>query len=247
MAEDVTKQVKNNWWSCLVKAKSMFLVLSLAGLLVTNVATLVSASAHDFLHSAVWRVLAIGGETFADRAMRQSPQSQIEAKVKARAVELHTQNVELSEKNQKLIQQLDLNSKTAKTTASKVYQRLQKGVARNTAALPAESVPYLGVGVTLAVTTLDLYDACATMSDMNSLLKMMGQGEEKDDLCGRRLPTKDQLISTIKTDWQKSLEAVSNEAKKANVLMPEVQLPTVIELNKVICPFVLVPSLCQKG
>ncbi len=247
MADEALKEIKNSWWSRLVRAKSIFLAISLVGLLATNIATLVSASTHDFFHSAVWRVLAIGGDAFADRAMRQSPQSQIEAKVKARTVELHTQNVELSEKNQKLVQQLDVNAKTAKATASKVYQRLEKGVARNTAALPAESVPYLGVGVTLAVTTLDLYDACATMSDMNSLLKMMGQGEEKDDLCGRRLPTKDQLISTIKTDWQKSLEAVSNEAKKANVLMPEVRLPTLIELNKVICPFVASESMCQKS
>ena len=40
------------------------------------------------------------------------------------------------------------------------------------AALPAEAVPYLGVGVTLAVTSLDIYDACTTMKEINGLLVM---------------------------------------------------------------------------
>lgn len=230
MADEAEKEVKNSWWSSLVKVKSMLLALSLAGLLATNIATLVSASAHDFFHSVVWHILAIRGEAFADGAMRQSS---------------HSKNLELSVKNQKLAEQLDVNAKTAKTTASKIYGRLKKGVLRNTAALPAESVPYLGIGVTLAVTTLDLYDACSTMSDINSLLKMMGQGEEEDDLCGRKLPTKAEIISTINTDWKKSADEISDEADKEKVPMPKIQLPTMIEIKQILCPLGL--FICAKN
>lgn len=42
---------------------------TLKTLLVSNVVSLVSAGAHDFMHSALLRVLLIGGQPFADRAM----------------------------------------------------------------------------------------------------------------------------------------------------------------------------------
>lgn len=247
MQDDESQRVRRSWWSYLPRARSVFLACSIAGLLITNVATLVSARAHDWLHSLLWQTLTVAGETSAERLMRNSPHAQIEAKVKARTAALDAQNVELSERNLRLAQQLNVNATAAKNAASRVYHRLEKGVVRNTVALPAESVPYVGVGVTLAVTTLDIYDACATMKDINSLLRMMGQGEEKDDLCGRELglPTKGQLLSSIKTDWQKSAEYVRDEVKNTNVPMPHVRWPTKTELSSVICPVVPLQPLCS--
>jgi hypothetical protein len=45
------------------------------------------------------------------------------------------------------------------------------------AAIPAEAVPYIGVGTMLAVTAMDIKDACDTMKDMDNLLIALGVAE----------------------------------------------------------------------
>jgi hypothetical protein len=224
---------------------------SLAGLLVSNVASLVSVSAHDWMYNALWRVLSIGGHAAADRALAKSPKSRLDQTVKAKTAELDTKNklqaMELDDiqvKNRKLAQQLDVNGKQAKATVAAVHQRLAKGVSRNVAALPSESIPYLGLGVTLAVTSLDIYDACQTMKDFNGLLRMMGQGEEKPDLCGQTVPTVDQVLTSTKAQWQSSVQRVTDDAKAFNVAVPDVRLPTRDEMTKASCTVLSVPYLC---
>ena len=260
MADEAMKKVKSSWWSCLVKAKSIFLVLSFAGLLATNIATLASATAHDWMHNALWRVLSIGGQAVADRALANSPNGRLDQAVKVKTTELETKNKQLAAtheiqtkeleavhaKNQKLAQQLDLNGKQAKATVATVHQRLAKGVSRNVAALPSESIPYLGLGVTLAVTSLDIYDACQTMKDFNDLLRMMGQGEEKPDLCGQKVPTLDQVLASTKAEWRSSVQRVTDDAKAFKVAVPDVRLPTRDETTKASCTVLSVPYLCPE-
>lgn len=253
MADEAMKKVKSSWWSCLVKAKSIFLVLSFAGLLVTNIATLTSATAHDWMHNALWRVLSIGGQAVADRVLANSPKANLDQTLKAKTADLDAKNrlqaKELEDvhvKNRKLAQQLDANGKQAKATVAAVHQRLAKGISRNVAALPSESIPYLGLGVTLAVTSLDIYDACQTMKDFNDLLRMMGQGEEKPDLCGQKVPTVDQLLASTKTEWRSSVQRVADDAKAFKVAAPDVRLPTREEMTKASCVAVAVPYLCPE-
>ncbi len=260
MVDGAVKEGKSSWWSCLVQAKSIFLALSITGLLLTNIAALASATAHDWMHNALWRTLSIVGQAVADRALANSPNGRLDQAVKVKTTELETKNKQLAAtheiqtkeleavhaKNQKLAQQLDLNGKQAKATVATVHQRLAKGVSRNVAALPSESIPYLGLGVTLAVTSLDIYDACQTMKDFNALLRMMGQGEESPDLCGQKVPTVDQVLASTKTEWRTSVQRVADESKGVKIASPDVRLPTRDEVAKASCAAVSVPYLCPE-
>lgn len=245
MSDDASKPENLSFWASVLRIKSVLVVLALVGLLATNVMTLANAATHDFLHSLLWRALSIGGEVFADHALRKSTKFQLEDKVKSKTRELHAQNLELKEKHKKLVQQIDANAKATKATASKVYGRLKAGVKRNITALPSEVVPYIGVSVALGVVALDVYDACQTMNDVNDLLRRMGQGEENADLCGIKLPSRDQVIASVKKDWKISMQAVTDEAKKAGVAMSEVRMPTRQDIGKVICPVSSIPMLCS--
>jgi len=140
----------------------------------------------------------------------------------------------------------DNHAKAAKSVAASVNHRLAQGVARNTAAISAEAVPYVGIGVNLLVTSADIYDACATMKDINILLQMMGQGEKKPDYCGTKLPTTQQVLANVKSQWRSSMESVTREAKSipTSVVIPEVRLPTAKEAVSAICPSVHLPGLC---
>ena len=239
--------------------RTLLVVFSMLGLLASNVASLVSASAHDWMHSALARVLATGGQPFADRVLRDSPKASIEQTVRARTHDLETRNRHLTVayqdqarqleqvnvRNRQLVHQLDASGKHAKDTVATVHRRLAKGVSRNLAALPAEAVPYIGVGVTLAVTSLDLYDACQTMKDFNTLLTMMGQGQENPELCGQKVPTVDQVLSSAKSGWRTSVETVAQESRAFKIPVPEVRLPNREEVTRATCAAVSLPFMCD--
>lgn len=253
MSRDPSIPQKPSLWRRFVAFKTLLVSFSLVGLLASNVASLVSASAHDWMHNALWRVLSIGGQAVADRALANSPKAKLDETVRVKTADLDTKNrlqaKELEDvhvKNRKLAQQLDTNGKQAKATVAAVHQRLAKGVSRNVAALPSESIPYLGLGVTLAVTSLDIYDACQTMKDFNDLLRMMGQGEEKPDLCGQKVPTVDQVLASTKAEWRSSVQRVTDDAKAFKVAVPDVRLPTREEMTKASCAAVAVPYLCPE-
>ena len=253
MTRDPSIPQKPSLWHRFVAFKTLLVSFSLVGLLASNVASLVSAGAHDWMHNALWRVLSIGGQAVADRALANSPKAKLDETVKVKTADLDAKNMlqakELEDvhiKNRKLAQQLDTNGKQAKATVAAVHQRLAKGVSRNVAALPSESIPYLGLGVTLAVTSLDIYDACQTMKDFNDLLRMMGQGEEKPDLCGQKVPTVDQVLASTKAEWRSSVQRVTDDAKAFKVAVPDVRLPTREEMTKASCAAVAVPYLCPE-
>lgn len=131
-------------------------------------------------------------------------------------------------------------AKHAKAMATSVRTRLAKGVVRNNAAIPAEAIPYIGIGVTLSVTALDVYDACQTMREINELMKLLGLGEESADFCGMKSPTVPQVLARVQAEWKSSAELVAKEARglSANVPVPDVRLPTASEARAVICPLV---------
>lgn len=69
MSNDDTTPHKPSLWRRIAAFKTIILTLSMAGLITSNVASLVSASAHDWMHNALRSVLSIGGQTVADRAL----------------------------------------------------------------------------------------------------------------------------------------------------------------------------------
>lgn len=243
----------------LLAFKSLLVAVTIVGLLATNIASLVSSSAHDFFHSMIWRMLAIGGAAFADNAMSKSPKKIVDQKVKAQTIDLDSKNKQLLADNSRqskeiakfegekkvLVEKFDNGGKAAKETAGAVHKRLAKGVARNVAAIPGESVPYFGIGIIIASTTLDIYDACQTMKDINSLLVLLGQGEENPELCGQKVPTVDEVIANAKSDWKKSAKAVNDEAQKLQIKVSEIKPPTQKEVAMASCPIVKLPYLCN--
>lgn len=262
MVIETSAQKRAAWSVAFLALKPLLLIFSLTGLVASNIASVVSASAHDWMHSAIWRVASLGGEAVADRVVANGPKGKLNQSVKERTAELESRNKQLSSahelqarqvdaahaQTQKLARQLEVNGKQAKETVAAVHQRLARGISRNMAALPSEAVPYVGIGVALAVTSLDLHDACQTMKDFNALLLMMGQGQEHPGLCGHKVPTVEQVLAKVNTEWRSGYALVKDEAAKVqHIRMPDLTSPTWDELARVTCPVVTMPALCRKG
>ena len=203
-----------NLWKQLLKFKILIMLVSIIGLFATNLATLLNARTHDFLYTGFRKVLLIAGSSIADVALIKSPTIQASRKVEEATKILRTENISLKTINQKLhsdlddlyirhaktITILDKTTKSAKDVAATIQKRLAKGLVRNTAAIPAEAIPLIGAGITTIAIGFDIFDACMTMKDINSLLTLLGQGEENPDFCGKKLPPRSEVLNSIKKD-----------------------------------------------
>lgn len=208
---------KSSYWETLLAFKSLIVSIFLAGLLITNIATVVNSTAHDWMHRLVWTVLSIGGELLVNKAMSDSPKMKAAQQFKAQTAELEAKNKQLSatvENQNKQIKKLDASNKDlakdmenkgkwAKETAIKVRKRLGAGVLRNVTALPSKVAPYIGATVVVAFTTIDIYDACETMKDFNSLLVRLGEGEEEPDICGQKVPSAEEIKESAQKMFKK--------------------------------------------
>ena len=241
------------------RLKVIMVTISLVGLLASNIAAVLFAGFHDLLYAGVRKVLLIAGQATADDWTRRSKTMQVDKEVRKQTAELRAKaadsegrraraEAELDGERSKLKRtQLDLDdvkakrvidAKEAKRVASGVRDRLARGVTRNVGAIPAEAVPYLGVGVTLSMVGLDLYDACETMKEVNGLLVKLGQGVEDDAFCGMKVPTREQVLADLNSAWRASYEKARGEVEKAKgqVRLPQLQMPGGAEVRAVVCP-----------
>lgn len=160
--------------------------------------------------------------------------------------DLSAKNRNLAKQSDELVQAQAKQAAKAKTIATGVKARLTKSLARSTAAMPAEALPYISAVTAVSLFALDVNDACATMNDFNSLLKMMNAGEENPDMCGMKIPTTQEVMTSAKTQWRSSLTSVADAARAAgNIPVPEVRLPNRQEISYSVCQVLYVPGLCN--
>ena len=76
---------------------------------------------------------------------------------------------------------------------TRLVSRTKRVAAKSIAAIPAESIPFIGVAVLIADTGYEQYAACETVRDLNQLYLDLGMAEEVPDdavhsVCDPELP-----------------------------------------------------------
>lgn len=237
-------------------------IAALVGSVVLNVATLFSASVHDRLFDGAVKGLDYLGADVAERLVEGSVRSVVARKVDLALADAQASHEKLAARNALLSKQVaetqaqhaaavaarKADAKHAKLVAQSVKARLTRTVVRNQAALPAEAVPYVGIGVAVSVTAMDIYDACQTMKDFNTLLVRLGEGEPDPEFCGAQVPTVQEVMAGVQSRWRESLQQVAAEAKAApatvGAWVPEVRAPSAKEVASSVCPVVKLAYLC---
>jgi hypothetical protein len=133
----------------------------------------------------------------------------IRTKHKAEVRNLKTQISDFEIKQRK-------TSAAVRNTTRRVSHRVTKATARSTSSIAAESIPYVGIGVIVAVTALELHDACETMKDLQALDVAFNPEAANDanEVCGQAVPTKGEIVDAVMESptkaWDAATEAVSD-------------------------------------
>lgn len=92
----------------------------------------------------------------------------------------------------------------AKNFGTKFTARTRRVAARSIGAIPAEAIPYLGIGVVLATTGYELYEACQGLRDLEELYSALEIEEAADDtamqaVCHPELPDPTRVWEDVKS------------------------------------------------
>ena len=129
--------------------KRLLLTCAILGLLATNVLTLTSTAFNAALSG--FMSTAMGVATVAE-ALNTRIAKQDQAVKKRKAV--------------------------ARKFGNRLTARTKRVAAASVAAIPGEAIPFLGVGILVAGTAYELYEACESMKDLDELYAGLGMDEE---------------------------------------------------------------------
>ena len=151
--------------------KRLLLTCTILGLLATNFFTLTSAAFNAALSGAL--ATATGTRTVS--SMMQT--------------KIASQNTTIKKHQTSAIKR----KAATKRFGTRLTSRTKRVAAKSIAAIPAESIPLLGIAVLIADTGYELYAACETITDLDQLYEDLGMaGEVPDDamhsVCEPELP-----------------------------------------------------------
>jgi hypothetical protein len=175
--------------------KRLVLTCTILALLASNVLTLTSTAFNAALSGLITGALGV-------RTVTQSMTSRLEARDRKIS------------RQQAVAKQ---RKRAARRFGARLTARTKRVAAKSIAAIPAESIPFIGVAVLIADTGYELYAACETMRDLDRLYAELGvtNGDDQDavrTVCQPDLPDADAVWQDVlgKVDqwWNYVLEPV---------------------------------------
>lgn len=155
----------------IIWTKRLLLTFSFLALLTTNILTLTSTAFNAALSGLMGTALGV-------RTVSSMMQSRIASQDKA--IKRHAAG--------------NIKRKAAtRKFGTRLVSRTRRVAAKSIAAIPAESIPFLGVAVLIADTGYELYAACETVRDLDQLYSDLGMADETPDdamhsVCDPELP-----------------------------------------------------------
>jgi hypothetical protein len=250
-------------------ARRVLLPLLIVGLVVSNIASVVSERFHEALFGAVSTVATIAGTTLAGKLMANSLQTRKQVAIdsatrdvqkrlalqtsKLQDLErqhsaLNARHGDLQKRNTALVEARRMAALKTQELAARSKARLARTVARNTGALAGEAVPALGLVVAVGVTALDVVDACETLKDWNASLAAQDQAPlDTASVCGVRVPSSKEVLAGLTSTWRQSAELVSAELASMQLAIerPIASVPKATQLKEATCPVVKLVGLCN--
>lgn len=128
----------------------------------------------------------------------------------------------------------------AQTMSRGIAQRLAKGASRSVSLLAGKAVPYFGIAVTVAVTGLDLLDACDTVKEINQFaVSLELPAADHTAVCGVRVPTRESVVESVSANFRQSYMAAEAMLNQAGESIPP--LPSSFEASKMVKAFLFGP------
>ncbi|SET69622.1 hypothetical protein SAMN05216326_1695 [Nitrosomonas marina] len=213
--------------------KTWLLAVTILGLVTMNIATLISDNFHTAAFAALGTALGYTvGSKLTDKMLSRSPTVNRNTDVASATRDLSRKNSELSRQNRTLKEQSAglkkrINRKSAqiKQFSKKAAARSTLAATRNLSSLSGEAIPVLGIAVIAGVTAWNVHDSCQMLKDLNELnaeFELHQHLEEKREVCGIKVPTKEEILAEMQENWIIAYEGARDAVNHAADEIPEI-------------------------
>lgn len=140
---------------------------------------------------------------------------------------LEASHKELQAKEQELRKKLlDLNS-AGRRFSRKLSQRTFRNVSRHVAGMPGSAIPYVGAGVQVGMTRLDVRDGCDTLEELNEMIRAMGEETvDASRVCEIKVPTMEEVLAQVISNWRTAYAVAAAWSNQYEIRLPP-EPPTV--------------------
>lgn len=206
----------------MLSAARRFVWMGVATILViSNILTVVSESAHAIAFGMVSSISSVIGEVAATRLLSRSPTKVIERKVlletagirgalaeaKAKQVATEASLRKLGDAHAALQGQAAKRTEAVKKFSASAFRRVARNKAVELASLPERALPYAGVVALVGVTAYEIKSDCDLLKDVNELSETHEIGAvDTSSVCGFELPS-------AKVVWSNAISGASATVK----------------------------------
>lgn len=115
----------------------------------------------------------------------------------------------------------------AKRFSRNLLKRTFRNVSRHVAGMAGSAIPYVGAGVQVGMTKLDVRDGCETLEELNELMRAMGQETvDAARVCEIKVPPPEEVLAQVIGNWRTAYAVAAAWANQYETRLPP-QPPTV--------------------
>lgn len=116
---------------------------------------------------------------------------------------LQKSNKELGDKLTRQNQALAANQAAARKFSASLARRLYRNASRHVNGMAAVAIPYVGAGVTAAMTALDIRESCEALRELNEMQRVMQlEPENEAPVCAMQVGSREQIINQVLANWR---------------------------------------------
>ncbi len=117
--------------------------------------------------------------------------------------EMEKANKELAASVAGLKQTLSANQAATRKFSGNLSRRVYRNVSRHVAGMPAVAIPYVGAGVTAAMTGLDIREGCESLRELNEMNRAMQlEPENEAPVCAMQVGPREEIINKVLANWR---------------------------------------------
>ncbi len=144
-----------------------------------------------------------GGENLANARAALVAMEERYTELETAQRELEKANKELTAGNARLKQALASSQAAARRFSGQLARRTDRNVSRHVAGMPAVAIPYVGAGVTAAMTALDIREGCEALRELNEMNRAMQiEAENEAPVCAMQTASREEIVNKVLANWR---------------------------------------------
>lgn len=140
--------------------------------------------------------------------------------------ELETQVKEQAASLSRLRQAQATEHAAAKKFSASLARRTYRGVARRVNGMAGMAIPYVGAGVTAAMTALDIREGCEALRELNEMNRALQlESEQEAPVCAMQVGSREEILNQVIANWRTAYAVAAAWTNQYEIWLPPEPIP----------------------